>query len=211
MGFSIGNFDVSAGNGIASSTITNKSTGDVYTTGFGQMPQKVGNLNDPNYDYLDDLYQGPFSDLFNANVISKGDYIRNQRAYDAQLERDKEYLQIMNDFNANEAEKNRAFEKQMSDTSYQRMVEDLKKAGLNPILAYDNGGASTPVGSMAQSGQVRTGVSYNSNNKRNDTENLIHSVISLFSGLITGNTAKVVAGINAASRVEASRNYRKVR
>lgn len=50
-------------------------------------------------------------------------------------------------FNSAEALANRQFQERMSNTSYQRAVEDMKKAGLNPILAFANGGASTPGGS----------------------------------------------------------------
>lgn len=50
-------------------------------------------------------------------------------------------------YNSAEALANRQFQEKMSNTSYQRAVEDMKKAGLNPILAFSNGGASTPGGS----------------------------------------------------------------
>lgn len=50
------------------------------------------------------------------------------------------------------------YQTEMSNTAYQRGMRDMKKAGLNPILAYSQGGASTPIG-FSGSGIPASGVS----------------------------------------------------
>lgn len=59
-----------------------------------------------------------------------------------------------NQFNAQQAQLNRDWQTQMSNTSYQRSVVDMEKAGLNPQMMYGgvSSGASTPSGSSASSG-----------------------------------------------------------
>ena len=57
------------------------------------------------------------------------------------------------DFNKQEAKALRDWQERMSNTAHQREMEDLRKAGLNPILTGKYGGASTPAGAMATASQ----------------------------------------------------------
>lgn len=51
--------------------------------------------------------------------------------------------------NARMAREQMNFQREMSNTSWQRAVTDIKAAGLNPALAYGQGGATSPAGQTA--------------------------------------------------------------
>jgi len=62
-----------------------------------------------------------------------------------------------NAFNAAQSQAQMDFQERMRSTQYQTAVEDLKKAGLNPMLAYTQGGAGTPSGAaVSAAGSHRT-------------------------------------------------------
>lgn len=62
----------------------------------------------------------------------------------------------MANFNAQQAQQNRDWQERMSNTAYQRATADMRAAGINPVLAYKQGGSTTPSGSTASGSAAHT-------------------------------------------------------
>lgn len=105
----------------------------------------------------------------------------NEMAQNNQLLRDLHFQEQANAFNAQEAQKQRDFEERMSSSAYQRAMDDLKKAGLNPILAYSSP-SSTPSGASASSSGGRSSSGYRSNS---GVGNGLTTLVSLIAGIYT--------------------------
>lgn len=116
--------------------------------------------------------------------LSIQDWYRSEQSSNNAYLRDLAQMREQNAFNSSEAQKQRDYETEMSNTAYQRAIADMKKAGINPLLAVQQGGASTPSGASASSGSVgsRSGHSFSTVGTRSlmsEISGLIHSVGSV--------------------------------
>lgn len=92
--------------------------------------------------------------LLGAGVGAIGSLIGGGMSSAGAADRNAQSLQIAREqmqWSAQQAQNQMDFQERMSGSQYQRGMEDMRKAGLNPILAYQQGGASAPLGAQGSS------------------------------------------------------------
>lgn len=109
-------------------------------------------------------------------------------------------MQMIMDFNHNEALLQREWEERLSNTAYQRAITDMKAAGINPILAATNGGASTPSGASA-SGSALSAAMANTYADSISGGSSYSSSIDNFANALTTLGQSIVSAINGAGGV----------
>lgn len=186
-------------------------------SGIGQvtstaMANRQAEVNQQRANEFNAMQAGISRD-FSAGEADKARQFNSAEAM-LSFERSQQMQQSAMSFNAGEAEKNRQFQTMMSNTAYQRSMADMKAAGLNPILAYSQGGASSPTGSSASVGA--SGASQASGPAASGAQAAgahaapVHSLLSpgvISSALETAKASPIIKYLDQQWQTEAERKH----
>lgn len=193
----------------------NLDFGGSWNNFFGKITDGIGDLFSSIF-FKDDAKQNQqdinnaysFAAMDYANQIDQSNADKANKVADEKAalayERQKELQQMVMDFNSSEAEKARAYDEKMSSTAYQRAVADMKAAGINPILAFSNGGASYSGGSAASVGvsTASQAQGYMASTHEQDIDQTSATELKKVKMQILGQLLST--SINSASRVQSS-------
>ena len=84
------------------------------------------------------------------------------------------------------------FQERMRKTQYQTAIEDMQKAGLNPMLAYQQGGAGTPSGAMGQVTTAKVGNAIGSALQGYQAMSMNNADLELKDATTKGTTAQTI-------------------
>lgn len=104
-------------------------------------------------------------------------------------------------FNKEEARLNREWQEMMSNSAHRREIEDLKAAGLNPVLSAMGGN-----GAAVTSGSSASGVS--SSGSRGDVDTSLNSALAnIFGSMLSAQMSLEAANINARTQEAVADKY----